>query len=507
MLCFSLLLARASVAVPADSDHVQQSIELMSAGDLEGAEKEAKVALRDSSTRPMAWATLGTIRIRQKHYAEAAECLSTALRLNPGLVGARVSLGEVYALTGRKTEAREVFRSILRASPGNRAARFALARLESTAGNFTASLAAAEPMLAELRRSPDGILLLASDYAGLKQRDSLVALVHDWDGLSEISANSSTEFSSLLVKSGLNQQALDVLEKAKSSGEVSYEMALALGNLYFSKGDLNGAFEGYEAALTLNPGCVVCLLRLATIATRQKDPEKALAYLIKAKRKQPDKAEILFEFGRACLELDLPDDAMPALQRAARLQPNNDSYAYVLASAHVSKKEYEVAGRLFQALLTKHPEDSILNYAMGSLLFLEVKLDEARKYLSRSVELQPDQSAAYYYLGLVAEGKGEDDQAIATLKDVLQRDPEYGPAYEALGSILVKERKYAEAQQALDKAVVLNPDSVKAHYQLGILRGREGRQNDADKEFEIVRQLNAEEEKRLGMRLHLLTDR
>ena len=477
----------------------------MSAGDLEGAEKEAKVALRDSSTRPMAWATLGAIRIRQKHYAEAAECLSTALRLNPGLVGARVSLGEVYALTGKKTQAREVFRAILRTSPDNREARFALARLESASGNFTASLTAAEPILAELRRSSDGILLLARDYAGLKRKDSLLALVPDWDGLSEVSANSSTEFASLLANSGLNPQALDVLEKAKSGGEVSYDMALALGNLYFSKGDLNGAFESYEAALTLNPACIDCLLHLATTAARQKDPEKALAYLIKAKRKRPDNAEVLFEFGRACLELDLPDDAMPALQRAARLQPNNDSYAYVLASAKLSKKQYEVAGKLFQALLTKHPEDSILNYAMGSLLFLEVKLDEARKYLRRSVELQPDQSAAYYYLGLVAEGKGEGDQAIATLKDVLRRDPDYGPAYEALGRILVKQRKYEEAQQALEKAVVLNPDSVKAHYQLGILRGRQGRQDDANKEFEIVRQLNAEEEKRLGMRLRLLT--
>jgi tetratricopeptide (TPR) repeat protein len=108
-------------------------------------------------------------------------------------------------------------------------------------------------------------------------------------------------------------------------------------------------------------------------------------------------------------------------------------------------------------------------------------------------------------LALVSEGNGENDQAIATLREVLRRDPDYGPAYEALGRILVKQRKYAEAQQILEKAVALNPESVKAHYQLGILWGRAGRQNDANKEFEIVKQLNAEEEKRLGMRLRLLT--
>jgi len=106
---------------------------------------------------------------------------------------------------------------------------------------------------------------------------------------------------------------------------------------------------------------------------------------------------------------------------------------------------------------------------------------------------------------LVSEGNGENDQAIATLRDLIERDPDYGPAYEALGRILVKEKKYAEAQQILETAVVLNPESVKAHYQLGILWGRAGRQDDANKEFEIVHQLNAEDEKRLDMRLRILT--
>ena len=113
--------------------------------------------------------------------------------------------------------------------------------------------------------------------------------------------------------------------------------------------------------------------------------------------------------------------------------------------------------------------------------------------------------AAYYYLGLIAEGKGENDEAIATLRDVLRRDPAYGPAYEALGGLLLKQQKYAEAEQALQKAVQLNPNSVKAHYQLGILMGRTGRQDAANREFAIVNQINAEEEKRSGMRLRILT--
>jgi tetratricopeptide (TPR) repeat protein len=505
LICLLFLPARPSSSAAPDLDHLQQAAELMNAGDLEGAEREAKLALRDSSTRPVATATLGAIRVRQKRYAEAAEFLNAALRLNPGLAGARVTLGEVYVVTGKEIHARQAFKEVLDADPDNREARFALTRLESASGNFSTSLKIAEPILGDLRRSSDGILLLAKDYVGLKQRDSLLSLIPDWKGLPEPSAASSTAFAALLVSSGLTQQALEVLEKAKSSGQVSYDMALALANLFFSNGDLSRAFGSYEAALSLSPGCVQCLLQLAKIAGQQKDPEKALAYLLKAKKEQPNNPEILFEFGKTCLELDLADDAISALQTAARLQPNNDSYSYVLASANVAKKQYEVAGKLFQALLTKHPNDSALNYAMGSLLFLEVRLGEAAKYLRKSIDFQPNQIAAYYYLGLIAEGRGDNDEAVATLRDVSRRDPDYGPAYEALGGVLLKQQKYAEAEQALEKAVLLNPNSVKAHYQLGILMGRTGRQEDANKEFGIVHQINAEEEKRSGMRLRILT--
>jgi tetratricopeptide (TPR) repeat protein len=75
-----------------------------------------------------------------------------------------------------------------------------------------------------------------------------------------------------------------------------------------------------------------------------------------------------------------------------------------------------------------------------------------------------------------------------------------------MGRILLKEQKFPEAQQALEKAVLLNPSSVKAHYQLGILLGRTGKQEDAKKELAIVNELNAEETKRAGMRLRIITE-
>ena len=75
MFCIFLLPAPLRSGAQAESDHVQQSIELMSTGDLVGAEREARLGLRDSSSRPDAWTALGIIRVRQKKYAEAAPLL------------------------------------------------------------------------------------------------------------------------------------------------------------------------------------------------------------------------------------------------------------------------------------------------------------------------------------------------------------------------------------------------------------------------------------------------
>jgi cytochrome c-type biogenesis protein CcmH/NrfG len=277
LVCIPLLLAPSWSPAQSDLDHVQQSVQMMDAGDLAASEKEARLALRDSSTRPRALATLGAIRVRQKKYREATELLRTALRLDPGLVDAQITLGDVYLLTGKKQQAREALRKALRTDPGNGEALFRLAQVETSSGNFRASLSVAEPILADLHRSSEGMLVLAKDYVGLKQKDSLAALVPAWNGLPEASAASATAFASLLLKSGLDQQALEVLEKAKASGQVSVDLAMALGNLYLSKGDLTPAFESYEAAFSLSPDCADCLRQLAKIAEQQKDPEKALA--------------------------------------------------------------------------------------------------------------------------------------------------------------------------------------------------------------------------------------
>lgn len=502
LFCLCLLLA--PHLSDAATNHVQKALGLINNGDLAAAEREARLATQDPDSQALGWATLGAIRVQQRKYEEGAGLLRKALRLNSRLVGARVTLAGVYVLQGKKDQAREMFRQALRLDPTNRNARFDLAALESEAGNYQASLDTAQPIATSLRHSSEGLSLLATDYTGLNRKDLVRALVSDWKALPEASPASATDFASLLVKNGLVQEAIEVLEQAKSAGQASYGLDLMLANCYLSTGHLDGASENYEAALALNKDCVLCLRGIARVSGKQGNTEKALAYLIKARAFEPDNPDILFELGRVCLERDLIDDALTALQKAVKLRPDNDSFSYVLASAYIGKKQYPEARALLVALVKRRPDDPQLNYVMGAVSYLEANLDQAENYLRKSIALQPDQIASYDYLGRVAERKNDLDRAAQIFGDLAHNHPDYAPAYEGLGSTLLKQHKYHDAQAALERAVSLDPNSVEVHYQLGMVLGRLGKAEESGKQIALARKLENDRRIQNNQRLHLL---
>lgn len=510
MLSYAAILSlflgqQGQAAVNSASDHLQRAVELISQRDLDGAEREARQALHDASTRAVAWATLGAIRLQQKKSDESAKFLEKAIQLDPKLLGARLNLGQAYLMQGKRAQAHQVFQQALQIDPSSLNARFSLAQLEAESGNYRASLDVARPIATALHNSPDGVFLLATDYLGLGQKEEARALVATWKAFTGLPPAFSIDFASLLLRHDLAQEAVDVLENARGAGPISFELASSLASSYLLKGNLNKAEENYEEALRLNSNCVNCYLQIGRIAERQGEKEKGLAYLIKAKLLEPENPEVLFEFGKVCLERNLFRDALPALEKAVQLKPDNDQYTYVLGSAYLAKVRYTEAVALFSRLVKKNPEDPILNYAMGSVLYTEGRnLDGAEKYLKKSISLQPVQVGAYYYLGMVVFKKGDQDQAAQIFRELLQRYPDHIPSLEQLGIILLRQRKYDEAHQVLEKVLRLDRNSLTGHYQYSLLLGRLGKKEESAKHMEIAQQLEAEQKKKGKTEFYLL---
>ena len=503
---FLLCLAFLSNVSFAQLNHIEVAANLLSQGQTGKAEAEARKALHHPSTRALALAMLGTIRLQEGKYKESTNFLTQALALNPQMAGARTSLGNAYLLQGKSDLARRSFQQALSIDPGNFNARFDLVKVEASLENYQKSLEAAGPIMPQLITSEEGLLLLATDYDALGKAQELKGLASRWQDLQAPSDESSLEFANVLAKSAMTIEAKEVLEaiETRNTARPSFPFVLRLGEAYLSLGLFERADQNFQLALSLDSTCGTCNRNLAQVAERQGNTEKALAYLIKAKQQAPEDPETLFDFGKVCLQRNLLEDALPALAKAASLKPDRDPYVYVLASANVAKGDLPEAASLLGRLLRKHPQDSVLNYAMGAVFYLQGKYPEAESSLKRSLETQPDQVASSYYLALTYDEIGQEDQAVGVFRSLVKNHPEHAPSYAKLGSILLRQHQYEEARQDLERAVALDPGSVEAHYQLGLLLRRLGKFTESEEQLAESRKLEADRSARNDLRLRLL---
>src|SRR5207248_6595714 len=163
---------------------------------------------------------------------ESVHFLQEAIRLEPKLIGARLSLAQAYTAQGKQGPAIAMYRHVLELDPSNGLARFALGRYENEEGNYRQSLDLLSPILPELKGSPDGLLLLASDYVKSGDHISAANLSRDWVRLSDVPTDASINFGLLLGNSGATNEAIDVLENARRTGAPKYELAFNLAGLY-----------------------------------------------------------------------------------------------------------------------------------------------------------------------------------------------------------------------------------------------------------------------------------
>jgi tetratricopeptide (TPR) repeat protein len=449
---------------------------------------------------------LGTIRLQQGKYQESENFLTEALHLNPQLVGARINLGEADVLLGRPEAAGRNFEQALKRDPTNFNARFDLAKVESSLQRFQRSLELASPIAPQLKQREDGILLLASDYAGLDKKQNLTELVESWRQLPGPADDASLDFAGILAAHGMVDSAKDILGDVedRTAGHPSAPLALKLAKAYQALGSLTRAQKNSELAISLDPNCAQCELVAAQIAEQQGNTEKALAYLIPAKKLEPENPEVLFEFGRVCLMRDLLEDALPALEKAVELTPDRDSYVYVLASANVGRGNLDKAAALLSGLLRKHPQDAIFNYALGTVYYLQQKYPQAEASFKASLASQPDQVGSSYYLALTYDDTGRGDQAAVLLRGLIKEHPDHAPSQLKLGTILSRDGKYATAEPYLRRAIALDPNSAGAHYRVGLVLKQLGKTAESEEEFAQSRKVHTEQESQTHMHMRLL---
>lgn len=512
-LCLLVLLLSCRPAAAGESaqsarvegrEALEAAVALVQQGQLAEADRQAQRALADPETRAVANSILGTIRLQQNRLDDSARLLGEAIRLEPRLVGAQLSLAQVYTLQNKSGLALAHFRKVLELDPDNPSARLAIARSEIENGHYQRALTLTAPVRSTLRQSPEGLYVVTAALLKSGKSEEATAVAGDWKRLTNVPQEASISFGLLLVQEGAIDAGIAVLEHTAQSSRPSYELAFNLAGAYLMKKENVAALAQYDVALGLKPDAVDALRLAAGAAERNGELERSLSYWLRAKKHAPDDPGILLGFGRVCFKMDLLEDADGALAKAASLKPGDIQYQYTLAAVKVGRRQYDEARSLLQPLVEAHPGDAHLRYAMGTVLYTQGLLPEAAAHLEASIRLEPDQLPSYYYLALVARDQGSNDEAIAMLEQLLARHPDHAGANEVLGMLLVNAQRHEEAEKRLRTAVQLNPTSVKANYQLGLLLARLGKKEESERQLAHAKTLREADEATSRLQLRLL---
>jgi tetratricopeptide (TPR) repeat protein len=280
--------------------------------------------------------------------------------------------------------------------------------------------------------------------------------------------------------------------ESQLSGEPEYWKERGRIELRLSPAEAGSSFD---RALALAPDDADALNGAASASEAAKDDEKALSFLVRARKAHPDDVPTLLHFGTLCLRRDLTVDARDALERAYQIAPRNNLALFLYARVQVAFQQWQRAHDLFTDFVRRVPKYAPAYYALG---WVDVKLnrpDEARQHFDKSLSLDPSQLDVRCDLGQLDLDNGDLAAAERELRAVVEKKPAHPKANLVLGDVLMRRGDLQQAMAHYEAAIAADPSSGPAHYKLSTVLMRLHEPERAEKERSLGAQLNARAEK------------
>lgn len=481
LLVVSCPLILAQPSNDATLNRLMEAVKAIDQGQFPQAETHLKSVLATAPNDADAINLLGVIRAKQTRQAEAERLFRRAIAISPRHVGAHINLAELFFTTNRPTLAVPILISAHKFAPERPDIILRLAILFADKGDYEQALLYAQRMPREVVNEEYYFVMLKS-LIGLKRREDVSQLTHDFASFSAGKAELQAEFAMLLAKGGLNDAALDLLESARQQMPTSFPVLYGLGIINAALKRYDKADEHLAAALTSKPGDVATLRALARVARTRGNFEKSLSHLVEARRITPTAPGVLYDFGVTALQMDLLLDALPVFEQLHRNYPREPAYLYALAAVRWRKGETVDTVRLMKRYVASQPRDAAGFYLLGAALLRQELIAEAQSALKRSLSLKADPDTEFL-IGMSFEKVGNRAAAINSFRRVVQASPDHAAAHAALGAAYREAGNYAQARLELERAVELDSNDLRANYQLGLLYAQLGEKEAAKKMF------------------------
>jgi len=221
------------------------------------------------------------------------------------------------------------------------------------------------------------------------------------------------------------------------------------------------------------------------------DRDASLDFLRQLQKLFPKDPDVLFVVVHAYSDL-----SSRAAQDLGRFAPDSVAAHKLNAEALELQGKWGEAEREYEDLIAKEPNTPGLHFLLGRLLLSRPDADaasaeRAKQEFLKELEIDPSNAGAAYILGEMARKDENWDEAIARFSQAAKLDPNFADAFLGWGSCLVAVKRYDEAIAPLQMAERLMAWNPSVHYTLATALSRSGHREEAEKEFEIHRNLTA----------------
>ncbi|MBN1758984.1 MAG: tetratricopeptide repeat protein [Chitinispirillaceae bacterium] len=467
----------------------------------------------------------------KKEYSEAVKYYALISGPEAGKPEVLQNYAEASLLANNNTKALELYKQLAALQPQNPAVLKKLYQIAEKAG------------------SKDDVLYYLKKYAALNSKDAeaqkqlgdLLYERKDSNGalISYRAAFQSDpklkgyfkRFAELIMKSGKQNELIQVLSAAIAAGEADVEMHIRLGQLYLAQknypraialyekasqldpkntsvlsdlakaqvasGNTSAATLTYEQVVVMNPNAEEEYKELGGLYMKQKKTDQAIKIYIKYLEKKQDN-EIADLVGKAMYDRKEYKEALKYLGMVVGSGANNTDHLKLYGQAATKAKDEFKAYQIFRQLSTVSPKDPEVFEKLYDLSQRVGTKDDVLNYLKTYTSLKPGDAAAQKKLGDILYSKKDEQGALTAYRQALKADSSMKGFYKNYASLVMSKGSDSEKELALNGAVAAGEADARMYETLGNIYLKRKLYDKAIKMFDKASQLDPKNDKLLS---------
>jgi Flp pilus assembly protein TadD len=170
---------------------------------------------------------------------------------------------------------------------------------------------------------------------------------------------------------------------------------------------------------------------------------------------------------------------LKTFERAARLEPYDGDYLYILGRALLRARRFSEAAAVCGKAVQLNRDDADYHHALGAAWWGLERYEDAEAAFRESVRLRPDDARSLNGLGCALTRLGRRREAVAVFHEALHQGAPEADLRGNLGIVLWARTRTAGALRAFQESVRLAPQDSELQRNLALALGALGRHEEA----------------------------